>query len=113
MLACTAVCWTHNVFAGYCVGNFEDDGGLNMKCRSCGQEIEWVTTVIGKRMPVNPEIVNIIEDKSGDTLIIADDNRVKRGYCVGDAREGGYITGRVSHFATCPHAAEHRKGGKS
>ena len=83
-----------------------------MRCRSCGEEIEWVTTVIGKKMPVNPEIVNIVEDKTGDTLIIADDNRVKRGYRVGDAHEGGYITGRESHFATCPQAAEHRKGGK-
>jgi hypothetical protein len=47
-------------------------------CRSCGHDIEWVTTeATGRPMPLDP----------------------------GPDRER-----RVSHFATCPQADQHRRG---
>ena len=57
------------------------------KCRSCGAPIVWVTMAkTGKQMPVNPPF---------------------RSYVT---QGGEVVQAGVSHFATCPAAAEHRKG---
>ena len=53
------------------------------KCRSCGADIVWVKTQQGKNMPIDAETDN------GDTIF---DHNVHR-----------------SHFATCPHADQHRR----
>jgi len=56
------------------------------RCKSCGAEIKWQKTASrGSNMPVNPEYVIIVTD------------------------DGHVIKGRISHFATCPNADEHRK----
>lgn len=76
-------------------------------CKSCGAEIVWIRTQAGKPHPLDakPE---------------------KRWVALGDLTCGGPIDDRmdaashgwslvdtyVSHFATCPHAAEHRKVGE-
>lgn len=55
------------------------------KCRSCRAAIYWVTTPMGKSMPVDvavPDGVQPTREKDG------------RG---------------ISHFATCPQADEHRR----
>ena len=54
-------------------------------CRSCGAEIVWVTTPAGKQMPLDPHVLTVVAD-GGET-----------------------VRGRVSHFASCPNAAAHRK----
>lgn len=52
-------------------------------CRSCGAEIAWVKTEKGKSMPVD------IDSWDG--------NRI-------------FTPGKhISHFASCPNAAKHRK----
>lgn len=56
------------------------------KCKSCEAPILWVTVErTHKSMPVNPEFVTVVTET------------------------GMVIQGHVSHFATCPQAAEHRK----
>jgi hypothetical protein len=56
------------------------------QCRSCHAPVYWIVTGHGKRMPVDCE--------------------------VDGAQRPGRDPGRgVSHFATCPHAAQHRKRG--
>lgn len=58
-------------------------------CSSCGAEITWVKTTKGKTMPI---------DAQGEKrVVLASDGtaEVKDTY--------------VSHFATCPNAAQHRK----
>ena len=55
------------------------------KCRSCGALIVWLTTSTGKLMPVDAASV-----KPGTQMFSAE-------------------AGHVSHFATCPNAAKHRK----
>lgn len=62
-----------------------DEGTRNVPCKSCGQPIIFLATTRGNTMPVNAETV-----KPGETRY--DMNK-----------------GHVSHFATCPKAAEHRK----
>lgn len=53
-------------------------------CRTCGKEIVFLKTVNGKNIPVDAETVEV-----GDT----------------DFEPGRHVT----HFRTCPHAAEHRR----
>lgn len=70
-------------------------------CRSCGQPVLWVATEAGKSMPLDPKAVPagpgtfaIVKGvaTSGKNIPIPE----------GAARF-------VSHFATCAHAAQHRK----
>lgn len=56
------------------------------KCKSCGAQIEWVKTKTrGSSMPVDPKYVVVVTN------------------------EGQIVKGRISHFATCPNADQHRK----
>jgi hypothetical protein len=59
-------------------------------CRSCGASILWAETEVGKRIPLDstPEHRLVISTVSGKA-------RVMPTY--------------ISHFATCPNAAAHRK----
>ncbi len=54
-------------------------------CKSCGAEIEFIRTKAGRLAPVNQKRITIVTN-SGDV-----------------------ISGRQSHFASCPGASEHRK----
>lgn len=77
------------------------------ECRSCGAEIYWAITNNGKRMPVDylptPEGTIAIEYPKGPLLAI-----VLHGDELLAAREAGEPL-HLSHFATCPNAASHRK----
>ena len=53
-------------------------------CQSCEAPIVWLRTQAGKAMPVDAASV-----RPGDTIFVPNLH--------------------VSHFATCPHAAKHRK----
>ena len=57
------------------------------ECKGCGEEIEWIETTEGKRMPVNP----------GKVVVVTQDGKV--------------VTGQVPHWATCPRAEDFRKKG--
>ena len=54
------------------------------RCRSCRARIVWFTTAAGKKMPVDADTVE------------ADDEELD-------------LSRHVSHFATCPNSAQHRK----
>jgi hypothetical protein len=62
-----------------------------VRCKSCNAEISWILTASGRAMPV---------DAKPEKRIVID--------------RGAQYSGRVldtytSHFATCPHADQHRK----
>jgi hypothetical protein len=61
-------------------------------CRSCGADIFWAETARGARMPIDAkgEARVVLEGEPGAQRAV-----VRQTY--------------VSHFATCAHAAEHRK----
>lgn len=72
-------------------------------CRSCGAEIQWAQTEAGKKMPLDAHEVAggnvvVITRVAGDYGMTPVVRYVKNG-------EGN----RVSHFATCENAAEHRR----
>lgn len=64
-------------------------------CRSCGAPIVWVVMFpSGKRMPLDAKPI------SG--LIRVEPGSPPTGHAYGEQRY-------LSHFATCPNAAQHRK----
>lgn len=67
-------------------------------CRSCQAEIRWVKTTTGKQMPVDLRPVS-----DGNVAIVNGIAELVAPFTGGD--EPRY----VSHFATCPHAREHRR----
>ena len=66
---------------------------MSDRCRSCGAAIEWVKTPFGRALPLDAE------STSGNIRV---DHGVAYVVKVGAGL-------RVSHFATCPQAAKHRK----
>lgn len=64
-------------------------------CRGCGKPILFVTTSHGKKMPVDPEKVQVmVKRKDEDVYYLARD-------------------AYVSHFATCEKADDFRKPRES
>jgi hypothetical protein len=62
-------------------------------CRSCGADILWIETEIGKAMPIDatPEKRIILRPVGGTS------------------RVGKVVDTYISHFATCPEADQHRR----
>ena len=75
------------------------------RCSSCGAPIIWTLTTAGSRMPVDAVKVD------GGHYLVVDGTvgTTPRVIYAKDIEGPGY----VSHFATCPTAAKHRrpKGG--
>lgn len=67
---------------------------MTERCRSCDAPIEWAVTPKGSRIPLDihshPKANIVVED--GIARVVGEGNGV-----------------RISHFATCPNAAKHRK----
>jgi len=70
------------------------------RCSSCQAEIFWTRTQSGARIPMNYD-----PDPAGRFVVEGDGARVRM------LRLDETTTARrwTSHFATCPHAARHRK----
>ena len=75
-------------------------------CRSCGQQVEWVTTTKGKKMPVDPEVVEYEDAEKGTVLVTEGGNVIT----VNEFQRMPNVRGRISHFATCPQADQWRRG---
>lgn len=72
-------------------------------CRSCEARIIWTITAKGRKMPVDAEP----REDGGFVLRGQGDDHPPLALAKGEAR--GREPRYVSHFATCPNAAEHRK----
>lgn len=72
------------------------------KCRSCGAAIIWAKTESGRSMPLDAEPV---DPTRVNTTCILDRGVARFGAIDGPSGEPRY----VSHFATCPNAARHRR----
>lgn len=87
-----------------CDGTPRDDldgGAMSGACSSCGAPIVWAITEAGKRVPLDAKPIRIAivaRDNDGAEILDNGARVIARG-------ENGY----VSHFATCPNAAAHRK----
>lgn len=67
--------------------------GERGQCRSCSAQILWVETSTGKKMPLDYPGERRFVIESGNGMLA----RQRETY--------------VTHFATCPNAAQHRKDG--
>ncbi len=77
---------------------------MTATCRSCGAHIVWCQTRTGKSMPVDA-----LPDPGGNLELQHpnDPRDPPVAHVIGKAR---FTRDRfMSHFATCPDAAEHRK----
>lgn len=68
-------------------------------CRSCGAPIEWAITAKGSRIPLDPGL-----HPNGNIDVVDG-----IAYVVPVAGSFDPPPRRRSHFASCPHAARHRK----
>lgn len=82
------------------------------RCRSCGAKVVFVLTGNGKRMPLDAS-----PRTDGGFFVFAPEDPAQAlqalsvtspDAAAAEARAGGRPR-FVSHFATCPHAATHRK----
>lgn len=74
-----------------------------MKCKSCGAQIIWATTVAGKKMPLDAEPHedgNVVLMPAGAMVLPKETFELGKGICSKRYR---------SHFATCNNASKHRK----
>jgi hypothetical protein len=72
-------------------------------CSSCGARVEWVTTDAGKKMPLD------LEPSAAGNVVVRGDGVART---LGPLELAMLPTGtvrRVSHFATCPNAEQHRR----
>ena len=77
------------------------------KCKSCGTEIKWIKTISGRNMPVDAEAISFVQ--GGEELFVTEGGSVIHGTRVTGDPPLNVRTGYISHFATCPHASQHRK----
>lgn len=71
------------------------------RCRSCGAAIIWCTTTAGKAMPVDEA------PAPGGNLWIDGDGTARVLFPLEAQQRAGQM--HLSHFATCPQAAQHRR----
>ena len=82
---------------------------MNDTCRSCGAPIRWVLTDKGRRMPLDPD-----PHPDGNIMPVT----VTVGGAFPREETRAFVTTAPdgpawrSHFATCPHAARHRKAAR-
>lgn len=82
------------------------------QCRSCGRRIMFIRMKSGKNMPVDTAFVNYKNNPKGRDKIVLPSGDVIACDADVDAREAdGY--GYISHFATCPNAARHKKQNRT
>lgn len=77
-------------------------------CSSCGAPILWARTAKGKQMPIDAEPTadgNVLLHPGGRLAVVNGPLEVLRLRAVGTALH-------LSHFVTCPNAAEHRGTGR-
>lgn len=75
-------------------------------CRSCGAPIMWAATPKGRRMPMDPE-----PTPAGNRQLVDRAGLAPLSLAV-DATTPPEVPRYTAHFATCPNAQAHRKGGK-
>lgn len=70
------------------------------KCKACGAEIEFIKTAKGGKMPVDANEIG---------TIVTDDGLTVRGQIAVVREDGGVVTGRIPHWATCKSPDEFRR----
>ena len=81
-------------------------------CRSCGAEIRWIRMRSGKSMPVDPKMLaaRLPEADEKTEVLITEGGATIRGVvCELDFLDDIQWPCFRPHWASCPHADQHRK----
>lgn len=82
-------------------------------CRGCGHEIDWIRTIAGKNMPVDPAPVFVIEG-GGNDRFVTDEGAVIVGRVARPEEESHDLpVAFVPHWKTCPNAGDFRRGRRA
>lgn len=82
------------------------------KCRSCVAEIRWIRMQSGKSMPVDPKMLaaRLPEADEKTEVLITEGGATIRGVvCELDFLDDIQWPCFRPHWASCPHADQHRK----
>ena len=79
------------------------------KCKYCGAEICFIKTVAGKSMPVDPDPVTFWPDYLAEKFVMIDGNVMSGKRVQEDETQHTQYIGYISHFSTCPKAADARQ----
>lgn len=79
-------------------------------CRSCHAPVTWAETRTGKTMPVDPD-----PHPAGNVQLFQHPSGAQMADVLGplEVAANGDRPLHRSHFATCPNADQHRRGGSS
>jgi len=78
------------------------------KCRGCGTEIVWIMTSSGKSMPCDPSPVPYWQKSKATGKVVTPNGEVLSCEFQGEPNKATGL-GYVSHFSTCPNAAQFKK----
>ncbi len=78
---------------------------MSSVCRSCGRPILWAETTNGKAAPIDPDPV------PNGVIVLVQPSDPREPPVASVVKHAGStsLPRYNSHFATCPHAAQHRK----
>lgn len=78
------------------------------KCSSCGAEIVWIKMALsGRPMPCDEKLVPYKYDAKGKDIVITPNGEAVKCRLKFEGMPTGLA--RLSHWATCPNANQHRK----
>lgn len=82
-------------------------------CSSCGRQIIWTISPAGARLPLDARPVTVYGIDSTESLRIEGLPRAVRARSVYSADAMLELPGPIyiSHFLTCPEAAQYSRGG--
>lgn len=78
-------------------------------CRSCGAPLLWCRTTAGKAMPIDPTPYLAKECDPRATVVLYEPHSADPAFVVQAGKIGRDQVVYVSHFASCPNAAAHRR----
>lgn len=76
-------------------------------CKSCGAPIIWIESPKGKWIPCDEGLIPYKQDRSGKEAIVTQRGEIIRCRLTFDGDPTGM--GRMTHWATCPNANQHRR----
>ena len=74
------------------------------RCKFCGQEIDWITSLEGKPVSVDPDPVFVIEDGGPDTFLDDMGAAIIGRQAKPEEERRGLPVAFIPHRRTCPWA---------
>jgi len=79
------------------------------RCKYCNALIDWVQTESGRKMPVDPQVITIIQDNLGDIegiTLYGQEIRGKLTYMT----TPGAVPVQIPHYKTCKNKPAQKQG---